>query len=113
MAKIRDILKLFFLVSRNLFGVNKRLDNVLKEAAEKQKAKEEVKEEAEPPVNMKGLEGLPPALVKKILEKEKAKQLKKMTETPGDKKEVLMLEDLQTVRRSNILLGVLMTFEFP
>ena len=87
-----------------MFGVNKRLGNVLQEAAEKQKAKEDAEKEKEtkpeeeaPPVNMKGLEGLPPALVKKILEKEKAKQMKKMTETTEDKKGLQVLEDLQTV----------------
>lgn len=46
---------------------------------------------------MKGLEGLPKALIAKIMAKEKAKQIRDMVENDSDRKEMEMLEDLITL----------------
>lgn len=45
----------------------------------------------------KGLQGLPPALLEKILQKEKAKQIKQMTQNSVEKKDEEMARDLQEV----------------
>jgi hypothetical protein len=53
----------------------------------------------EPPKVRDSLKGLPPALIEKILAKEKAKQLRQMTESDHDRKERLLLDELVTVSR--------------
>ena len=89
---------------KDLFGINSRLENALKEQAARD-AEKEKEERLNPPVAapapmmMKGLEGLPKALIAKIMAKEKAKQIKDMVENDSDRKEMEMLEDLVTVSR--------------
>ncbi len=88
--------------TQKLFGVNKRLEKALNDLKEYE-AKTEEKKKADkpaaaappkPPVK-KGLEGLPPAILEKLMAKERAKQAKALTETRAEKREADVLEDLQ------------------
>ena len=55
--------------------------------------KEEVQPEEEPKI-LKGLKNLPPALLKLMLEKEKAKQMRDMTQNMHERKEWEMMTEL-------------------
>ena len=99
-VRLSSAAAVFAATQRGLGGVNKRLEEALKEQAEKQKPEVKPAPEtpaAEKPKVRKGLEGLPPALLEKILAKEKAKQIKEMTRTSEDKRELETLEELQLV----------------
>ena len=50
-----------------------------------------------PPAIRKELRGLPPHLIQKILANEKAKQIKEMTQSSDDRKDLEALEDLLTL----------------
>ena len=50
-----------------------------------------------PPGIRKELRGLPPHLIQKILANEKAKQIKEMTQSSDDRKDLEALEDLLTL----------------
>ena len=50
-----------------------------------------------PPAIRKELRGLPPHLIQKILANEKAKQIKEMTQSSDDRKDLEALEDLTTL----------------
>lgn len=87
--------------TQELFGVNKRLEKAM---ADYKANEEKVKGEggsvasAQPqPVVKEGLRGLPPALLEKVLAREKAKQIRAMTESSEDKKERNTLDELQKI----------------
>jgi hypothetical protein len=46
---------------------------------------------------LKGLRGLPPALIKKILEKEKAKNVQEITQNPEKRKRIELMQELISV----------------
>ncbi len=87
--------------TQDLFGVNKRLEEAMNRLREGVPAKEgevdieSAKQEPKPVVVKKGLEGLPPAVLEKLLAKERAKEIRAMTESSGNKKEAETLEELQ------------------
>jgi len=87
-----------------LAGVNERLEASLKnikQAAVSGEADGVKKEGGEgcgpPPAIRKELRGLPPHLIQKILANEKAKQIKEMTQSSDDRKDLEALEDLLTL----------------
>jgi len=87
--------------TQELFGVNKRLEKAMadyKANEEKVKADGGLVASAQPlPLVKEGLRGLPPALLEKVLAREKAKQIRAMTESSEDKKERNTLDELQKI----------------
>ena len=64
---------------QDLFGVNKRLENAMVDYKEKEKKVQGAGTTVAPlptPVVKEGLRGLPPALLEKVLAREKAKQIR-------------------------------------
>jgi hypothetical protein len=87
-------------------GLNPRLENVLKQrsvaveaaAAETATAKAENKTVGEVKI-LKGLQGLSPQLLEMLKAREKAKQIKSMTQSSQEQKELEMMEELIIVRQ--------------
>ena len=88
-------------------GINHRLESVLQEKIEaplvgnNQEATEKIKTEiptkTEEPKILKGLKGLPPALLQKILAKEKEKSVKDVTQNTEERKRIEQMEELINV----------------
>ena len=78
----------------NLAGVNDRLANSLKKI---QAAAAVVAEPVEAPKIRKELRGLKPELIQKILANEKAKQIKDMTQSSDERKDLEQLKELITL----------------
>ena len=88
-------------------GINPRLENVLQDRKEQllvvnekemPKIKNpEVNTKTEEPKILKGLKGLPDALLKKILEKEKEKNVKDVTQDTEKRKRIEQMEELIAV----------------
>ena len=88
-------------------GINHRLESVLQEKIETpmvgnnleatEKIKTEVPPKTEEPKILKGLKGLPPALLQKILEKEKEKSVKDVTQNTEERKRIEQMEELINV----------------
>ena len=95
-------------------GINSRLENVLQQKEDSlQVEQNQIQEEkndmtkfkhaeqtpkAEEPKILKGLRGLPPALLQKILDKEKAKNVQDVTQNTEKRKEIETLQELILVR---------------
>ena len=87
-------------------GLNPRLENVLKqrsaaeeaaaEAANAQAGQAENKAVGEVKI-LKGLQGLSPQLLEMLKAREKAKQIKSMTQSSQEQKEIEMMEELVIV----------------
>ena len=87
-------------------GLNPRLENVLKqrsvveeaaaEAASAQAAKAENKAVGDVKI-LKGLQGLSPQLLEMLKAREKAKQIKSMTQSSQEQKEIELMEELVIV----------------
>ena len=111
-------------------GVNSRLENVLKkQQGAQQKETKQMPEEkndmtkiksfenpkTQEPKILKGLRGLPPAILEKILAKEKAKNIQDVTQNTEKRKEIEMMQELLVV--SCVFLGCSLsnyiTFKYP
>ena len=88
-------------------GINPRLENVLQDRKEQPLVEEEkeitkikipeVNAKSEEPKILKGLKGLPPALLQKILDKEKEKNVKDVTQNTEKRKRLEKMEELIAV----------------
>ena len=88
-------------------GINPRLENVLQDRKEQPLVAEEkeitkikipeVNAKSEEPKILKGLKGLPPALLQKILDKEKEKNVKDVTQNTEKRKRLEKMEELIAV----------------
>ena len=103
-------------------GVNSRLENVLKkqQATQQEETKQMPEEKndmtkiksfespkTQEPKLLKGLRGLPPAILEKLLAKEKAKNIQDVTQNTEKRKEIEMMEELLVV--SGVFLGCSMS----
>ena len=103
-------------------GVNSRLENVLKkqQATQQEETKQMPEEKndmtkiksfespkTQEPKLLKGLIGLPPAILEKLLAKEKAKNIQDVTQNTEKRKEIEMMEELLVV--SGVFLGCSMS----
>lgn len=96
LTKATDVIS----ATQDLFGVNKRLEKAMADYKEKEEKVQSAAGKVAPlpkPVVKEGLRGLPPALLEKVLAREKAKQIRAMTESSEDKKERNILEELQKI----------------
>ena len=96
-------------------SVNPRLENVLKEKETSSLKKKELEEEkssemtklknpevasdVEKPKVLKGLRGLPPALLQKILAKQKEKNVQDVTQNSEKRKRIEQMEELISVSK--------------
>ena len=96
-------------------SVNPRLENVLKEKETSSLKKKELEEEksgemtklknpevasdVEEPKVLKGLRGLPPALLQKILAKQKEKNVQDVTQNSEKRKRIEQMEELISVSK--------------
>ena len=99
-------------------GINPRLENVLQEKESSEQGTKEANpkeplngnkndltvttnlqdsSKPEEPKILKGLRGLPPALLQKILEKEKAKNVQDVTQNSEQRKRIEQMEELLSV----------------
>ena len=88
-------------------GINHRLENALQDRKEhtpitnnKETTESKILEastKAEQPKILKGLKGLPPALLQKILAKEKEKSVKDVTQNTEKRKRIEQMEELIAV----------------
>ena len=68
--------------TQDLFGVNKRLEKAMADYKDKEEKVQDAAGKVAPPpkpVIKEGLKGLPPALLEKVLAREKAKQIRYTT----------------------------------
>jgi hypothetical protein len=87
-------------------GVNPRLETVLKKCSVVEEAKSTPVQAQHKAVGevkiLKGLQGLSPQLLELVKAREKAKQIKTMTQDSQEQKEFEMMEELVMVRHYNL-----------